>query len=146
MLTVQIGGLKKKIQEAQSFPAELQKLIYSGGYQCSAQTNIPGKILKDDATVGDLKIKEKDFLVVMVSKVSHVVYTDNRARLTFPAQGHSRRRCRVIVDSCCRRSRPCFVLPRPCCFGSRRLHPRRGVDARCRRDDFDDRVCRGCFG
>ncbi|KAL1409834.1 UV excision repair protein rad23 [Vanrija albida] len=51
-----VGDLKRKIQEAQSFPAENQKLIYSG------------KILKDDATVGELKIKEKDFLVVMVSK------------------------------------------------------------------------------
>ena len=29
-----------------------------------------GKILADTATVGSLNIKEKDFLVVMVSKVS----------------------------------------------------------------------------
>jgi hypothetical protein len=29
----------------------------------------PGKILQDAATVSSLKIKEKDFLVVMVSRV-----------------------------------------------------------------------------
>nr|XP_018259681.1 UV excision repair protein Rad23 [Kwoniella dejecticola CBS 10117]OBR81839.1 UV excision repair protein Rad23 [Kwoniella dejecticola CBS 10117] len=52
----QVGDLKKKIQETQTFPAENQKLIYSG------------KILNDAATVESLKIKEKDFLVVMVSK------------------------------------------------------------------------------
>ncbi|ORY29622.1 hypothetical protein BCR39DRAFT_531228 [Naematelia encephala] len=51
-----VGDLKKKIQETQTFPAENQKLIYSG------------KILNDQATVSSLKIKEKDFLVVMVSK------------------------------------------------------------------------------
>ncbi|WWC92221.1 UV excision repair protein Rad23 [Kwoniella dendrophila CBS 6074] len=51
-----VGDLKKKIQETQTFPAENQKLIYSG------------KILNDAATVESLKIKEKDFLVVMVSK------------------------------------------------------------------------------
>ncbi|WRT70618.1 UV excision repair protein Rad23 [Kwoniella shivajii] len=51
-----VGDLKKKIQETQTFPTENQKLIYSG------------KILNDAATVESLKIKEKDFLVVMVSK------------------------------------------------------------------------------
>ncbi|KAK8850442.1 UV excision repair protein Rad23 [Kwoniella newhampshirensis] len=51
-----VGDLKKKIQETQTFPAENQKLIYSG------------KILNDAATVESLKIKEKDFLVVMVAK------------------------------------------------------------------------------
>ncbi|KAK4686331.1 UV excision repair protein RAD23, partial [Tremellales sp. Uapishka_1] len=52
-----VVDLKKRIQESQTFPAELQKLIYSG------------KILQDAATIGSLNIKEKDFLVVMVSKV-----------------------------------------------------------------------------
>ncbi|WVF67925.1 UV excision repair protein Rad23 [Kwoniella sp. CBS 6097] len=51
-----VGDLKKRIQETQSFPAENQKIIYSG------------KILNDSATVESLKVKEKDFLVVMVSK------------------------------------------------------------------------------
>jgi hypothetical protein len=35
----------------------------------------PGKILKDESTVGELKIKEKDFLVVMVSKVRLHLYS-----------------------------------------------------------------------
>ncbi|KAK1923025.1 putative uv excision repair protein rhp23 [Papiliotrema laurentii] len=54
--TESVGEIKKKIQESQTFPAENQKLIYSG------------KILNDTATVGSLNIKEKDFIVVMVSK------------------------------------------------------------------------------
>ncbi|WVO17521.1 UV excision repair protein Rad23 [Cryptococcus depauperatus] len=51
-----VADLKKKIQESQSFPVENQKLIYSG------------KILQDASTVESLRIKEKDFLVVMVSR------------------------------------------------------------------------------
>lgn len=34
-----------------------------------------GKILNDNATVGTLNIKEKDFLVVMVSKVSSSAFS-----------------------------------------------------------------------
>ncbi|WFD36428.1 UV excision repair protein rad23 [Malassezia cuniculi] len=48
--------VKQKIQEEKGHAAELQKLIYAG------------KILTDDKTLGDYEIKEKDFLVVMVSK------------------------------------------------------------------------------
>ncbi|GMK54431.1 hypothetical protein CspeluHIS016_0110170 [Cutaneotrichosporon spelunceum] len=62
-----VGGLKVKIQEGQAFPAANQKLIYSG------------KILKDESTVGELKIKEKDFLVVMVSKPKTPVPTSSPA-------------------------------------------------------------------
>ncbi|WVQ70571.1 UV excision repair protein Rad23 [Cryptococcus sp. DSM 104548] len=51
-----VADLKKKIQESQTFPAENQKLIYSG------------KILNDSSSVESLNIKEKDFLVVMVSR------------------------------------------------------------------------------
>ncbi|KAK0461360.1 uncharacterized protein EV420DRAFT_1531730 [Desarmillaria tabescens] len=51
-----IGALKNKIQEAQGHPVASQKIIYSG------------KILADDKTVGSCGIKEKDFLVLMVSK------------------------------------------------------------------------------
>ncbi|KAK0212934.1 hypothetical protein DFS33DRAFT_1285557 [Desarmillaria ectypa] len=51
-----IGALKNKIQEAQGHPVTSQKIIYSG------------KILADDKTVGSCGIKEKDFLVLMVSK------------------------------------------------------------------------------
>ncbi|KZO98944.1 UV excision repair protein Rad23 [Calocera viscosa TUFC12733] len=49
--------LKHKIAQEQDFPVEHQKIIYSG------------KILSDTQTVEACKIKEKDFLVVMVSKV-----------------------------------------------------------------------------
>ncbi|CAE6495872.1 unnamed protein product [Rhizoctonia solani] len=48
--------LKQKVHESQGHPVEQQKLIYSG------------KILSDDKTVESLGFKEKDFLVVMVSK------------------------------------------------------------------------------
>lgn len=55
-LTDTIGTIKSKIQNEQGHAPELQKIIFSG------------KILTDDKTVADCKIKEKDFLVVMVSK------------------------------------------------------------------------------
>jgi len=48
--------LKEKIQEQQGHPVESQKIIYSG------------KVLSDDKTVESCNIKEKDFLVLMVSK------------------------------------------------------------------------------
>jgi UV excision repair protein RAD23 len=51
-----IGEVKKKISDSQGHPVEGQKLIYSG------------KILPDDKTVLSCEIKEKDFLVLMVSK------------------------------------------------------------------------------
>ena len=51
-----IGNIKSKIQKEQGHAPELQKIIFSG------------KILTDDKTVADCNIKEKDFLVVMVSK------------------------------------------------------------------------------
>ncbi|KAJ7287611.1 hypothetical protein C8J57DRAFT_1284415 [Mycena rebaudengoi] len=51
-----IGVLKAKIEEAHGHPAGIQKIIYSG------------KVLPDDKTVESCGIKEKDFLVLMVSK------------------------------------------------------------------------------
>ncbi|GAK63915.1 UV excision repair protein Rad23 [Moesziomyces antarcticus] len=51
-----IGTIKQKIQFEQGHNPECQKIIFSG------------KILTDDKTVADCNIKEKDFLVVMVSK------------------------------------------------------------------------------
>lgn len=48
--------MKKSIQDSQGHAAENQKLIFSG------------KILSDEKTIGEYEIKEKDFLVVMVSK------------------------------------------------------------------------------
>lgn len=55
----QIGQIKNKIKELQGHAVEQQKIIFSG------------KILTDDKTVADCNIKEKDFLVVMVSKVRY---------------------------------------------------------------------------
>ncbi|EJF65515.1 hypothetical protein BD309DRAFT_924781 [Dichomitus squalens] len=51
-----VGDLKRKIQETQGHALESQKLIYSG------------KVLPDSKTVESCEIKEKDFLVLMVSK------------------------------------------------------------------------------
>ncbi|KAF9461303.1 hypothetical protein BDZ94DRAFT_1168021 [Collybia nuda] len=51
-----VAVLKSKIQESQSHPVGVQKIIYSG------------KILTDDKTIESCGIKEKDFLVLMVSK------------------------------------------------------------------------------
>ncbi|KAJ7188347.1 hypothetical protein C8R46DRAFT_1341140 [Mycena filopes] len=54
--TETVADLKLKIQEAQGHPTAIQKIIYSG------------KVLPDDKTVESCGIKEKDFLVLMVSK------------------------------------------------------------------------------
>jgi len=51
-----IATLKEKIQESQKHDVASQKIIYAG------------KILSDDKTVESCGIKEKDFLVLMVSK------------------------------------------------------------------------------
>ncbi|PFH44930.1 hypothetical protein AMATHDRAFT_72109 [Amanita thiersii Skay4041] len=51
-----IAILKLRIQESQGYPTPLQKIIYSG------------KILSDDKTIESCGIKEKDFLVLMVTK------------------------------------------------------------------------------
>lgn len=51
-----VADLKKKIQESQGHPAENQKIIFAG------------KILPDEKTVESCDIKEKDFLVLTVSK------------------------------------------------------------------------------
>jgi len=51
-----VVDLKKKIEQSQGHGVETQKLIYSG------------KILPDSKTVEACEIKEKDFLVLMVSK------------------------------------------------------------------------------
>ncbi|KAJ3489122.1 hypothetical protein NLI96_g2373 [Meripilus lineatus] len=51
-----VADLKQRIHASQDHPIENQKLIYSG------------KVLKDDKTVEECNIKEKDFLVLMVSK------------------------------------------------------------------------------
>ena len=52
-----IADLKMKIQEVNGALVATQKLIYSG------------KILSDDKIIGDCNIQERDFLVLMTSKV-----------------------------------------------------------------------------
>ncbi|KAF8264427.1 hypothetical protein EI94DRAFT_1593267 [Lactarius quietus] len=51
-----ISDLKAKIESEQGHAITTQKIIYSG------------KVLSDDKTIGSCEIKEKDFLVLMVSK------------------------------------------------------------------------------
>ncbi|KAG8944275.1 hypothetical protein FRC04_002071 [Tulasnella sp. 424] len=51
-----VAQLKEKIEAINGAPVANQKLVYSG------------KILTDEKTVGECNIKEKDFLVLMVSK------------------------------------------------------------------------------
>lgn len=53
----QVLSVKESIQKQQGHAVDLQKLIFSG------------KILENEKTLEDYGIKEKDFLVVMVSKV-----------------------------------------------------------------------------
>lgn len=56
----QVKALKEKIEAERgkdNFPVSGQKLIYAG------------KILQDDTPIKDYKIDEKNFVVVMVSKV-----------------------------------------------------------------------------
>ncbi|KDN35860.1 UV excision repair protein Rad23 [Tilletiaria anomala UBC 951] len=51
-----IAAVKQKIKDIKGHPLENQKIIFSG------------KVLADDKTIQDCNIKEKDFLVSMVSK------------------------------------------------------------------------------
>lgn len=55
--TETIGNLKEKIRDAHGHDVNSQKIIYSG------------KVLSDDKTIASCEIKEKDFLVLMVSKL-----------------------------------------------------------------------------
>ncbi|TIC29553.1 UV excision repair protein Rad23 [Wallemia mellicola] len=71
-----IATLKQKIEADQGFAVNTQKLIFSG------------KILADDRTIESLQIKEKDFLVVMVSKPKPQPATPKKdeAKVEQPAQ------------------------------------------------------------
>ncbi|KAJ2382214.1 UV excision repair protein RAD23 B, partial [Coemansia sp. RSA 2603] len=51
-----IEQVKHKVEESQGYPAETQKLIFSG------------KILTNEQTIGEINITEKDFMVVMTTK------------------------------------------------------------------------------
>ena len=60
--------MKEKIEEEkgrESFPGSGQKLIYAG------------KILQDDKPIKEYKIDEKNFVVVMVSKVRAYIFSDS---------------------------------------------------------------------
>jgi UV excision repair protein RAD23 len=70
-----VADLKKKIHDAQGHAVESQKLIYSGMHSPISRESrfkypIPGKVLPDEKSVEACEIREKDFLVLMVSKVS----------------------------------------------------------------------------
>ncbi|KAF7315372.1 UV excision repair protein RAD23 [Mycena indigotica] len=72
-----VGDLKAKIEAEHGHAAGAQKIIYSG------------KVLPDDKTVESCGIKEKDFLVLMVSKVCIVPFSILRKKLMDIAQTHS---------------------------------------------------------
>ena len=58
MQLVQVAALKEKIHnDLQLGDPSLQKLIYGG------------KILKDDQTIAESKVKENGFIVAMIAKV-----------------------------------------------------------------------------
>ncbi|KAJ1561687.1 hypothetical protein HK405_003152 [Cladochytrium tenue] len=65
--------IKQKIEASQQFPIAQQKLIHSG------------KILTDDTTVADAKIKETDFVVVMVTKPKPAPPTASSSSAPAPA-------------------------------------------------------------
>jgi len=68
-----VSVLKAKIEELQGHPAATQKIIYSG------------KVLGDEKTVAECNIKEKDFLVLMVSKPKPAPATPAASTSTAPA-------------------------------------------------------------
>lgn len=78
----QVKALKEKIEAERgkdNFPVSGQKLIYAG------------KILQDDMPIKDYKIDEKNFVVVMVSKVRltpistlDLIYCQQSVALFFP--------------------------------------------------------------
>ncbi|KAG0262175.1 UV excision repair protein RAD23 B [Actinomortierella ambigua] len=53
---LKVLAIKEELEKQKGFPVSSQKLIFSG------------KILQDDQVISDIKIQEKDFLVVMVTK------------------------------------------------------------------------------
>lgn len=80
-----IADVKNKIKESQGFAMEAQKIIYAGRSMSRSfnqafivheftalifDGELVGKVLGDATTVGQHNIKEKDFLVVMVTKAS----------------------------------------------------------------------------
>jgi UV excision repair protein RAD23 len=64
-----VASVKGKIQAAQNFPVDQQKLIHAG------------KVLKDDSALSEYGVKEGDFLVVMVTKVRPVTAPSSHGRL-----------------------------------------------------------------
>ncbi|KAF8135447.1 hypothetical protein EV363DRAFT_1429202 [Boletus edulis] len=71
-----VGKLKEKISEAHGHPVESQKLIYAG------------RVLLDSKSVASCEIKEKDFLVLMVAKVSMTPFSP-KPNFTTPATSSS---------------------------------------------------------
>lgn len=63
---MKIESVKQKIHDAQGHAIEQQKLIFSG------------RILENAKTIDSYEIKEKDFLVVMVSKPKAAAKTEQK--------------------------------------------------------------------
>lgn len=74
--TETVGDVKAKIAKEHGHAVEQQKLIYSGilcrGWRSLDRVShrFVGKILSDSNAIDSYKIKENDFIVLMVSKVS----------------------------------------------------------------------------
>ncbi|KAI9224524.1 hypothetical protein BC828DRAFT_373190 [Blastocladiella britannica] len=71
--TTTVGDLKQMLSASQGFDVASQKLIYSG------------KILIDAQTVDELKVKEQDFMVVMVAKAKPTSTAASSAAAPAPA-------------------------------------------------------------
>ncbi|KAJ7925225.1 hypothetical protein B0H13DRAFT_1975553 [Mycena leptocephala] len=87
-----VAVLKSKIHDAQGHDPAIQKIIYSG------------KVLPDDKTVESCGIKEKDFLVLMVSKVRiSFLFLFHCPTSRLPAQAHSNADARSVHKRPCTR-------------------------------------------
>ena len=93
-----MADLKKRIEEAHSHPVADQKLIYSGQKREILSIHVQrltsphlGKVLPDDKTVEACEIREKDFLVLMVSKVIHSTLSSTQGfmGIKFVAKSHT---------------------------------------------------------
>jgi len=78
-----VADVKQRIEAAHDHPIANQKLIYSGKKRRNLLIHVQsftsprlGKVLPDDKTIEACEIREKDFLVLMVSKVIQPTLSD----------------------------------------------------------------------